>query len=142
VWIESDDIFRRVSFGGRRRPSTRSRAGTSPAISGNWSACRLRPTGSAWNWGGSDGSSIRRRCRARCETPGRSPGAARAQGRHRRQGGRAWVPALESARQLRMGARLRATFGLVAVDRATFRRTARPSAYHLGEIAEANRLLP
>jgi beta-glucosidase len=33
------------------------------------------------------------------------------------------------------------TFGLIAVDRTTFRRTARPSAYHLGEIAKANRLL-
>ena len=31
-------------------------------------------------------------------------------------------------------------FGLAAVDRATFRRTPRPSAFHLGAIARANRL--
>lgn len=31
-------------------------------------------------------------------------------------------------------------FGLVAVDRETFKRTPRPSAYHLGAIAKANRI--
>ena len=31
------------------------------------------------------------------------------------------------------------TFGLVAVDRATFKRTPKPSAYHLGSIARAHR---
>jgi len=31
------------------------------------------------------------------------------------------------------------TFGLVAVDRATFKRTPKPSAYHLGAIARAHR---
>jgi beta-glucosidase len=31
------------------------------------------------------------------------------------------------------------TFGLVAVDRATFKRTPKPSAYHLGAIARARR---
>jgi beta-glucosidase len=31
------------------------------------------------------------------------------------------------------------TFGLVAVDRTTFKRTPKPSAYHLGAIARANR---
>ena len=31
-------------------------------------------------------------------------------------------------------------FGLVAVDRATFRRTPKPSAFHLGAIARANRI--
>ena len=31
-------------------------------------------------------------------------------------------------------------FGLVAVDRTTFRRTLRPSAHHLGAIARANRI--
>jgi beta-glucosidase len=32
------------------------------------------------------------------------------------------------------------TFGLAAVDRETFKRTLRPSAYHLGVLARANRL--
>jgi beta-glucosidase len=31
-------------------------------------------------------------------------------------------------------------FGLVAVDRTTFTRTPKPSAFHLGAIARANRL--
>ena len=33
-------------------------------------------------------------------------------------------------------------FGLVAVDRRTFARTLKPSAFHLGAIARANRILP
>ena len=32
------------------------------------------------------------------------------------------------------------TFGLAAVDRKTFKRTPRPSAYHFGALARANRL--
>jgi beta-glucosidase len=31
-------------------------------------------------------------------------------------------------------------FGLVAVDRTTFKRTPRPSALHLGRLARANRI--
>jgi beta-glucosidase len=33
-----------------------------------------------------------------------------------------------------------AQFGLVSVDRQTFKRTIKPSAFHLGDYARANRI--
>ena len=60
--------------------------------------------------------------------------------RDRRRRRRPRLRALEPARQLRVDARLRPTFGLVSVDRETFVRTPKPSLAWLGEVARRNGL--
>ena len=56
----------------------------------------------------------------------------------RRRPRRARLLLLVTARQLRMGPRLRPQFGLVGVDRTTQQRSPKPSAAWLGAIARAN----
>ncbi len=62
--------------------------------------------------------------------------ASRDLGRHRRAG----VPALERARQLRVGQRLRPTFGLIGFDHHRRSSALRASLAWLGEVARRNAL--